>query len=680
MIPPNIPTPSLERQAYWGLAGWLSAHAFLRNAACEMSGGCAGETWKVLASGALWDSLAFAIFVLPLLFVLRLMLGAAATAAVGYLVPSLLTTATGVASAVHFGWSHRPLEPLHLQFVQDIPYIWQSGLAIAGGATRAVVVLLAPSLMIVMGATMPFLRLPALAPAWLIAGSLPLTAALGTVHSVAPPPPGLPLAISRNHLISFAYSALRPPNSHPHSGLPADEVRSALVNDAAHFSYLSAGYPVAKRNRSFTPSTPRLVEWKPAKFSPNLVVIVMESIRAEEVGACGSELGLTPNMDRIASGGWVWKNFYANGIQTWRAAVSALSGMYTEDWGDGSEMDQSRPSYPVRGLAEILGENGYDTEYWHNSSLNYGNQRALYHNLGYGLLCGREDLQNPGMENYGWGFPDHVLLEMVAERLNAHPPERPLHILALTVSSHHPFENPRPSPSRSPPARRGNRGRVDMVSDYREIVSYLDWSIGEMLSRLSPAVLERTIFVLVGDHGVSLGEDGAPPSLYGRPVDKNFRVPLIVFAPGLDMKPSVLDEVSSHVDLLPTLLDLVGVSGANHAVGRSLLSEPRSQEENMAYFDNGFWRSIRVGDYVYLGESGAFFGEYGQENRGTLHAAADHGRVRDLSESRPTLAAHLHNRIARIASAKQALWKSREFDVWFPERTIPRPPELNASP
>jgi arylsulfatase A-like enzyme len=67
--------------------------------------------------------------------------------------------------------------------------------------------------------------------------------------------------------------------------------------------------------------------------------------------------------------------------------------------------------------------------------------------------------------------------------------------------------------------------------------------------------------------------------------EENVRIPLLILAPGRLKKPGVIDCVGSEIDLLPTVMDLFGMTGLNHAVGTSLV---RRVENRKAYFNNPF--------------------------------------------------------------------------------------------
>ena len=170
---------------------------------------------------------------------------------------------------------------------------------------------------------------------------------------------------------------------------------------------------------------------------------------------------------------------------------------------------------------------------------------------------------------------------------------------------------------------------------------YSDHCLGLFMDRLRAAGLDRrTIVFILGDHGCSQGEHEATLTLVNTPYEENVHIPLLMLAPGYLRQPAVIDEVGSQVDLLPTLMDILGITGRNHAVGTSLV---RRVPDRTAYFNNPFamqYEGMRQGNVKYVltvrsGESSLF------------DLAADRGELRNLAAQSPTeVAAYRHSVVA----------------------------------
>jgi Flp pilus assembly protein TadD len=117
------------------------------------------------------------------------------------------------------------------------------------------------------------------------------------------------------------------------------------------------------------------------------------------------------------------------------------------------------------------------------------------------------------------------------------------------------------TPYAAPPEFRAGR------SPYDAEVAYADAMVGRLLARLGPAVLDRTLVVVTADHGESLGDHGETThGLFA--YDSTVAVPLILAGPGIG--PGIADAPVGHDDILPTVVDLLGIAAPGGVDGQSL--------------------------------------------------------------------------------------------------------------
>jgi len=617
--------------------------------------------------GSAWDAALFAgVVTVPALFI-RLLFGSPSGIADKgvYLVASLVTLPVAISAAIFYGWAGVYFGAEQLGYTKDISHFWTSAAHLGGGAARvAIVTGILMSAVILAISPRPKIKMSWSASLCSVLIGLSLPGIIGA--GLSPEKSNL----SRNILLDMAIDWLHPPA--PWIARPPDAktLRTALVRSGSDFNFLSEKHPLVKSNRSFGLAHGRPVSWK-AIEKPNVVIIMLESMRANEIGAYGSGLGVTPFFDSIAAKGWVWRNFYANGMLTWRAAIASLSSSYPPSW----DLEQ-HPSHPVRGLAEILGEHGYDTEFWQSGSQSYGNHDTIFANLGYKKIVGADSSYFADIKIVGWGIPDHILMEAAAERLNAQPPQTPLHMLLLTVSGHHPYLNPLAAPD---PLTRNKELGPERA--YQEIVSYVDYSLSVLFKRLSQDVLSRTIFVILGDHGTDLGVGALDKSMYGEPIDLHYKVPLLVYAPALESTPKILDDVASQVDIMPTVLDLLGIQATNHSMGRSLIARS-APAEDYAYYGNTFWHALRSGNMVYMHRSSLYPNLARHDWPSRLYdLSSDPRQKKNLVDEMPALAESMHAKLQSVASANQALWDSAgSMSLWSDSADFlsSRPPTVEA--
>ena len=105
---------------------------------------------------------------------------------------------------------------------------------------------------------------------------------------------------------------------------------------------------------------------------------------------------------------------------------------------------------------------------------------------------------------------------------------------------------------------------------YRRSVRYLDGEFGKLMATLKAAgIADRTIIVLASDHGENLGEQGRF-NHGGRVSEQEVRVPLAISVPGFTPPAEPIKATVSNIDIMPTLLDLVGAAPVTHYRGNSL--------------------------------------------------------------------------------------------------------------
>src|SRR5512135_1717843 len=287
--------------------------------------------------------------------------------------------------------------------------------------------------------------------------------------------------------------------------------------------------------------------------APNLLLITLDTTRADHLGCYGFAQASTPNLDRLAGEGIRFARVYAPAPLTLPSHSSIMSGLYPVSHGvrnNGHEMPSS-----VRTLAEILKGHGFATAAFVSSF-------SVDSRFGIGR----------GFDVYDDTFQVGSPLKGVnAERRAEETFARFSRWLDNNAASrffawvhyydpHLPYDPPSPY-------REEFAGRL-----YDGEIAYMDHYVGAGLDRLrEKGLLDRTIVVVAGDHGEGLGdkiERGHGIFLY----EETLRVPFIVFAPKLLPRPRVVDAEVRLIDAAPTVLELAGLGReASGMQGRSLV-------------------------------------------------------------------------------------------------------------
>jgi arylsulfatase A-like enzyme len=316
----------------------------------------------------------------------------------------------------------------------------------------------------------------------------------------------------------------------------------------------------------------------------SVLLIVLDAARAAELGCYGYPRPTTPEIDRLASEGIVFERAYTPAVYT----LGAMSSVWTSQYPDRHHGELSYADRLPRDrltLAEVLGAAGIPTAGFVANAMAGA---ALGFERGFGefheVYRSYPDLGSRG-ESLARALPEWL----------ARPRERFFAYLHFR-EPHFPYDPPPPFDTRFGPdgpltteQRRDktwytdvNQGRrratpeelAHLVRLYDGNLAYADAQIGAIRRALEASgVLERTVVIVTADHGEQLGEHGYI-SHSAQVYEQSVRVPLVVRLPaGKGPRGARVRELVDHLDLAPTVLDVLGVpmpSGGRFQ-GRSLL-------------------------------------------------------------------------------------------------------------
>ncbi len=321
----------------------------------------------------------------------------------------------------------------------------------------------------------------------------------------------------------------------------------------------------------------------------NVLIVVLESVRAFEMGAYGAKESLTPNLDRLASESLMFQNFYANAHQTQRSECAIHCSMYERV--SGGSIFQTYPDIHLKCLPSIFQDQGYRTLLLKSYKGNYANARTFFKKHGMKEVRDIKDYETIPHTVIGWGPSDEDHVRHSLDVIDA--ARKPFFAELLTLSNHFPFQQSYPTDDEFP----GKRYKGD-YGNYTRGIYYTDHAVGLLmeLARKKPW-FEDTIFIFVGDHGIWRFPPN-PDLDMTRKLEIYFRVPMMIYTPDGSLAPGVSRKIGSHVDIPPTLLDLMGLEVENAFVGRSLLRDnPRPRYALMVHDDQ--WNIRRENEYCY---------------------------------------------------------------------------------
>jgi len=311
-----------------------------------------------------------------------------------------------------------------------------------------------------------------------------------------------------------------------------------------------------------------------AKHRPNVLLVTFDTTRADRVGFAGAfasgHPGVTPSLDALAKTGTAFTTAIASQPLTAPSHASILTGLQPFHHGLRNNgafvLDASHAT-----LARRLHDAGYAT---HAIVASY----VLDHRFGFdqGFDAYDDDLGG-GRELGARAIADKALRWLALQK-----PERPFFLWLHFYDPHAPY---------TPPADVAWAFPNDA---YAAEIHYADRELGRVLDALRAAhALDDTLVVFTSDHGEAFGEHGERG--HGLFVyDETTRVPLLFAGPHVP-RGRTIDTVARHVDLVPTILDLLGINAQN-LDGTSLFADKsarRAYSETFAGRMNFGWSELR---------------------------------------------------------------------------------------
>ena len=302
----------------------------------------------------------------------------------------------------------------------------------------------------------------------------------------------------------------------------------------------------------------------------NVVVIFLESHRAINVGHLkpfGAVEASTPFMDSLAlnSDSRSFTRYQVNGVPTIEAFMNAHCSMYSKSWGH-SATDDTRTR--MRCLPQILRDKGFYTRFFTGAAPDWDNQSYWLSKWYHDTDFSRDRQTDLSLFRY--------MGQWMKDNLNA---EEPFFIGAITKSNHFPFN---PIEDMTPEEKAKTPDNMDTT------MRYTDRSLKEFFEAIQDEPwYPQTVFLLTADHGFNWGEKGY--YRLGAPLYRpSTWIPLVVVGAHPELKPipQMDPTLSSHVDLAPTVLDLLGIQEACAFVGHSLLDD-RFRERPYVFASHG---------------------------------------------------------------------------------------------
>ncbi len=318
---------------------------------------------------------------------------------------------------------------------------------------------------------------------------------------------------------------------------------------------------------------PELATSLPVKSSRpwNVIIFIMESVGTRYIfDTSGGNAMPMPFLYKVSQEGWYLKRHFTTSNVSTKAVFSIFSGLY--DFFS-KQTFGTRPDADVPAVYNWVGQ-GYDSFLVTPSSISWYFPTKFVVNNGLSEIHSYENLNFKIKEEFHslghYIARDEVqTTDFFIQRL--HKVKEPFLGIYISFAAHFPYFD----------YGEDYRIRKDdghLISRYYNNLNLLDHMIKRILDDLrEQSLLERTILVIVGDHGQAFGQHHPNNFMHYRySYNENLETPAILYQPAL-FKPKTFESPTSHVDLLPTLLDAMRIPFAPAVFdGKSLFSrEPR---------------------------------------------------------------------------------------------------------
>ncbi len=317
----------------------------------------------------------------------------------------------------------------------------------------------------------------------------------------------------------------------------------------------------------------------------NVVILIVESFGREYIGALNRSLdggrykGYTPFVDSLIARSVTFTHSFCNGRKSIDGMPSILSSipMFVEPF----FLTPASMNH-VSGIARLLGNEGYETAFFHGAQRGSMGFQAFANATGFKAYYGREDFNadsrfgNDDDFDGTWAIWDEPFLQYYGAKMSEM--KEPFMTAVFTASSHHPYVVPEKYQDVYP-----EEGLI-----IHKCIRYTDMAIRKFFERVSHEPwFHNTIFVLTSDH-TNLSDHAYYQTDLG-----GFCSPIIIYEPGNQSRiPEIQDKIAQQIDILPTVMGMLHYPRPYFAFGIDLFNTPPEETWAVNYL-NGIYQYVK---------------------------------------------------------------------------------------
>lgn len=338
----------------------------------------------------------------------------------------------------------------------------------------------------------------------------------------------------------------------------------------------------------------------------HLFVIQVESMQEFVVGHEVNNQEITPNINQLLGESTEFTNVFQQ-IGAGNTSDSEWL-LHTSLYPKGMEATVNfLKGKPMPSMVNYLNKNGYGSMTFHADEIEYWNRDVLYPVLGFQEAF--TDKEIPNKDVIGFGPSDAVLIDFVTEQVKKKVNEnKRMYANIMTITSHTPFEMPpKDEFLKLPKEYQGT-----YVGNYLQSVRYTDEQIGRFIQNLKDlGIYDESVIVVFGDHSGLHGRPMTPKdndlmdSLLGQQysLKDRFTIPFIVTVPGIYKNHTINTNLGGQIDMMPTLLNLLGIEINTPVMGQNLYHYKNNLLSMRYYLPGG---SFINNENFYIAENARF--------------------------------------------------------------------------
>ena len=310
---------------------------------------------------------------------------------------------------------------------------------------------------------------------------------------------------------------------------------------------------------------------------PNIIIFIIESMGREYWGELNKNRNIknfksfTPFLDSLSKHSLIFPNAFATSRKSIHGMPSVLAGVpsfeiaYTSSYYSRQKLES---------MVSISNAVGYDTSFLHGAKNGSMGFQGFANTLGYDNYYGRDEFNNDKEYDGFWGIWDEPFLQFSKSILDNK--NEPFLATIFTLTSHEPYIIP-------------DKFKGIFDEGYLPIhkcVGYTDYSIRQFFKSIEKSRwFENTIFIFTSDH------TNQSYFKYYQSTVNRFATPLLIYKKNSDFK-GIDNRLASHLDIYPTVVELIGYKKRFRSWGRSLLSTINEPTFTINYFGGGAYLSM----------------------------------------------------------------------------------------